>query len=285
MRNSKQKDVSFYVPVLNAGAYLSRCLSSILSQDYPIREIIVIDNGSTDDSARIAESFMKIDKRVKVVREMKKGLANARNTALKKVKGRFVASIDADCVIEPDWLSEIMKDFKDESIAGIGGRLVEDSRWRAVHLKQEWGDKRIINPPFLFGVNTVFRTDALKKTGGYNPRFLSNYEDVDVSKQLLAKNFKLVYEPKAVAHHLKEDNIFSLLKTFWAWGFYGNEPKNFMDAIKRLIFNVKKPLELSIEDLMNKRFTFLAIDFLILLSNPLFDFKYYFFRLKIRNAK
>ncbi|MEM0231354.1 MAG: glycosyltransferase [Nitrososphaeria archaeon] len=271
----KVKKVSLYIPVLNQEKYLKRCLKGVLSQDYPISEIIIVDNGSTDSSIKIVNHFRRIDKRIKVVREKERGLANARNAALKAAKSTFIAAVDADCFLEKDWLSRIMANFSDRKIVGVGGKLVENDKWRAIHLKQEWGEEKLINPPFLFGSNTVFRTKVLKSVGGYNPIFKTNYEDVDMSRKLLSKNFKLVYEPKAVAHHMKVDKTFSLLRTVWAWGFYGNEPKNFADILKRVIFNIKMPSSLLFEDLINGRFTFILTDLLIFFSNPFFDLKYY----------
>ena len=82
-----------------------------------------------------------------------------------------MASIDADCVARPDWLETLMGCLEDERVAGAGGRLIETrclslpDRWRTSHMRQDWGEEFVANPPFLFGNNTLFRKAALEKAG------------------------------------------------------------------------------------------------------------------------
>lgn len=100
--------LSIIIPVFNKGKYLSNCLSSILRQKFSDYEIIVINDGSTDDSEKIAKSFEEIDQRIKVFTFVNSGASAARNHGLSIAKGKFILFIDADDWIENDYLEKIM---------------------------------------------------------------------------------------------------------------------------------------------------------------------------------
>ena len=93
--------VSIIVPVYNVGAYLRKCLDSILNQTYRELEILVIDDGSTDRSGKICDEYRK-DRRVRVFHTENRGLSCARNLGLDEAKGEWIGFVDADDWIEPD---------------------------------------------------------------------------------------------------------------------------------------------------------------------------------------
>ena len=88
--------VSIVVPVYNVEKYLVRCVQSILSQTYRNLEIVLVDDGSLDDSPRICDQLAEQDARIKVVHQKNQGLGGARNTGLKNATGAFVAFVDSD---------------------------------------------------------------------------------------------------------------------------------------------------------------------------------------------
>lgn len=94
--------VSFIVPVYNAGPYLATCIYSILDLDYKDTEIIIIDDGSSDNSCEIGKSFENIDTRVKHLIQSNKGASAARNRGLEVATGDWIVFVDADDWIEPD---------------------------------------------------------------------------------------------------------------------------------------------------------------------------------------
>ncbi len=266
------KKVSLYIPSYNSAGYLEKCLESILKQTYPIEEIIVVDDGSVDETFEVASKFP-----VKLIRHRNnRGIAAARNAAVLEAKSDFVAAIDADCLVESTWLQECMNNFTESNIAAVGGKLIEQNnkriayRWRAAHLKQHWGDKRKINPIFLFGSNTTIKKNAFKQAGFYNEeKFRKNYEDVDLSLRLKKKGFGLIYEPGAVARHIKSDTIVSILKTYWSWQFYDYKPK----YISRVIFNFVNTSKLISEDILDRNLEFIFIDILTFPFSVYFDLR------------
>jgi glycosyltransferase involved in cell wall biosynthesis len=214
--------VSLYIPCYNAAPYLKECLESVLRQSYKIDEILVIDDGSTDVSMEIAKDYP-----VRIIRHGRnKGLAAARNTALRESRNDLVASLDADCLAHPEWLERLTRCFAWEDIAGAGGRLVERNpsgladKWRLAHMKQAWGDDILYDPPFLYGNNNVLRKDAVMKAGGYNEEFKTNYEDIDLSERIYKPGFRMVYDPAAVVEHLRRDTVRSVLRSYWLRQWY-----------------------------------------------------------------
>jgi len=100
-----QPQVSVVIPVWNGERYLKEAIESILNQDFPDFELIIIDDGSTDDSGRIAVTFAH-DKRVIVLTQENAGVVVARNNGLQIAKGEFVAFLDADDIAKRDRFSK-----------------------------------------------------------------------------------------------------------------------------------------------------------------------------------
>lgn len=97
--------ISVIVPVYNVSKYLPKCLNSILNQSYTNLEVIVINDGSTDDSGAICEEFQGKDSRIKVIHKKNGGLSSARNAGLEVASGEFVGFIDSDDWIERDFFA------------------------------------------------------------------------------------------------------------------------------------------------------------------------------------
>lgn len=111
--------ISIIIPVYNVEKYLEKCVNSILNQTYKNLEIILIDDGSTDNSGKIANDLSKKDNRIKVIHKENGGASTARNEGLKVITGDFVSFIDSDDIIPPDfyqYLYELIKKY-DSDIA------------------------------------------------------------------------------------------------------------------------------------------------------------------------
>mgnify|MGYP004636798191 CR=1 FL=1 len=94
--------ISIIVPVYNVEKYLERCIKSIIGQTYKNIEIILVDDGSKDNSAKICDDFMKKDNRIKVIHKKNGGLSDARNAGIEISKGEYIGFIDSDDYIEKD---------------------------------------------------------------------------------------------------------------------------------------------------------------------------------------
>ena len=102
-----EPEISVIIPVFNVEKYLSECLDSVLSQTFSDFEVICVDDGSTDNSAKILEKYKSKDKRVKVILQKNLGVVVARNNAVALAKGRFIYPLDGDDIIMPMCLERL----------------------------------------------------------------------------------------------------------------------------------------------------------------------------------
>lgn len=228
--------VSLYVPAYNAARFLPLCLDAIARQTRPPDEVLVIDDGSSDESAAVAARYP-----VRVVRHPKNlGLAAARNTGFREASHSLVAALDADCVADPHWLERLLRHLGDEDVALVGGRLEETvldtlaDRWRRKHMTQAWGDALMRDPRHIFGNNTLLRKSVWQAVGGYDERFRTNGEDLEMSQKVRRAGGHTVYDPSALAYHRRADNVRSILDTQWRWWRFGS--RAYLEDISLSIF-------------------------------------------------
>lgn len=108
MQTARQQPlISVIVPAYNAGAYLRRCVDSILAQTLGDLEVVIVDDGSTDDTAAICESYARSDARVRVVRQENGGVSAARNRGLSDARGEYIAWLDSDDYFMPQALEKL----------------------------------------------------------------------------------------------------------------------------------------------------------------------------------
>lgn len=103
--NSFTPTFSIIVPVFNAAQFLTACLESILQQDYSSFEILLVNDGSTDESRNICEEFQTKDGRIRCFHQQQKGVSNARNLGLEQARGEWITFVDADDRLMPEALS------------------------------------------------------------------------------------------------------------------------------------------------------------------------------------
>jgi len=221
------RPISLYVPCYNAASYLDRVLAAVMAQSHPLADVMVIDDGSTDDTVAVAEAWIsRSPYPLRVIRHPQNlGLACARNTGVREAQCDLVASVDSDVAPEPDWLARLVEEMADD-VSGVGGELVEafqdvlPDRWRANHMLQRRGPERIYRPPFIWGSNSLFRREVLYEAGLYNVRCRTNAEDVKLCEIIRDKHV-LVYTPFARCMHLRRDSVRSVMLNYWKWYYYG----------------------------------------------------------------
>ncbi len=97
-----EKKVSVIVPIYNAEKYLNKCLESIIGQTYKNLEIILVDDGSSDNSPTICDAWAQIDSRIRVIHKKNGGVSSARNAGIDLAQGDYIGFVDADDWIEPN---------------------------------------------------------------------------------------------------------------------------------------------------------------------------------------
>lgn len=209
--------VTVIIPVWNGAVVIAKCLEALCAQTYPkdAFEIIVIDNGSSDDTTVIAKSFPG----VRVITELRPGSYAARNAGLASARGEFVAFTDADCIPAPRWLEEAVIAAGQRSAALYGGRTVlfaEDHRNSAAakyelafsFLSSDWRENAKRGQ--CITANWFCRRSLLLELGGFDVSVKSG-GDVKMSKQVRDAGGEIVYVHDMVVHHPVRSDLKSVL--------------------------------------------------------------------------
>ncbi|MCO6041818.1 glycosyltransferase [Thermococcus alcaliphilus] len=191
--------VSILIPAYNEGETIAESIKSALSQDYPDFEVIVIDDGSEDNTFEKATSLK--DPRVRVFKKTHEGKARALNFGLSKAKGEIIVTTDADSILSPNALKSLVERFYSPEVVGVGGQVrvlgesfleraqdVEHLRIAMFRRAKELEDLSVAPGPL-----SAFRREALKQIGGF---IESEVEDYATTKEL-KKLGKVLYAPKA----------------------------------------------------------------------------------------
>ncbi len=216
--------VTVVVPCYNQEKYIKDCLDALLNQTRPADEILVINDGSNDKSMEIVNQYQEI--RI-INHEGNKGLATARNTGYKHADGEIVVYVDSDANADPEMLENLLKEYNDPGVSGVGGRGIEANiaskfdLWRKIHSSQQSGEELIPNHKWLWGLCSSYRKSALAAVGGFDVFYRTNAEDVDIGYRLTKKGFRLVYTPYAKVFHQRQDNFKSLHKMVMRWYYWG----------------------------------------------------------------
>ena len=211
------------VPYFNNIRTIYGCLDSILAGEEIPDELLLINDGSE------VKPDLKNYKKVKLITHKKNlGLAAARNSALNNTTSEVIFYFDADVLVDKSYLKRAVELFKTDKCDGIGGRAVENviteaDRWRALFLKQDFGEKPVRNIWMLNGLCSAYRVSALKKVGGFDPFFRTNGEDVDAGLRLGKAGYTLYYEPSLTVKHLRLDNPLKLSNAVYNHIYYAAE--------------------------------------------------------------
>ena len=279
MNNS---EVSIYVPVYNGQNTIELCINSILSQTVKPNKILVVNDNSTDQTAEILKKYS--DKIEIISNKENSGVSYIRNLAVNYLKSKFIASIDADVELTNDWLEKLIDKANKENTTLIGGRMYEKflknpyNLWRSIRLKQNWGEKDIHNPKFVFGCNNLLNTENLDKQDMYRndlEYYKTNGEDIEFSKKILNQDMNLYYCSSAICYHLQDDNQKTLSKRYWRYIHYGDglKKRNLYKTFKNIFRQFKKTLKWSIEDLIKLRFKLIKVNFLIFYNFAIIDYQ------------
>ena len=271
--------VSFYVPAYNAENTIHKCINSILAQSIQPIEIIVINDCSVDNTLNI---LLEYNKKIKIINNKKNlGLAKSRNLAIKNSLGDYIASVDADVVCSKHWLKILLKDILKKKLDLIGGKLIElnietlVNKWRESNMKQNWGNRNILNPDFIAGCNTLLKKKIWNNGIKYDENYKTNGEDVNFSRRLKKNNLSTYYNAKAICYHLQSDNLNSLSQRYWRYNYYGagikkitlsRVIKNCIREFKKFLFRVSKHTNYI-------QYKFIIIDFLVSIKYFILEFK------------
>jgi prepilin-type N-terminal cleavage/methylation domain-containing protein len=199
--------VSVVVCTYNGGATLKQCLQSLLAIDYPNYEILVIDDGSTDNTSEILKRFPQI----RAIQQPNRGLSAARNVGLYAATGEIVAYTDSDCFVDRDWLSLLVGQLQRSGAVAVGGpNLTPDDGWMAGCVAASPGQPTHVLESdqvaeHIPGCNMTFRREALLAINGFDEQFWRAGDDVDICWRLQQAGDWITFAPGAfVWHHRRQ---------------------------------------------------------------------------------
>jgi O-antigen biosynthesis protein len=205
----------------NGARVIRRCLEGLARQDYPDYEVIVIDDGSTDETARIADEFD-----VALFSTPNQGLSAARNEALARARGEIIAYIDDDAWPDPDWLRYLAWVYLTTGHAGVGGPNLpppDDGPTAALVALAPGGPLHVLRSDseaeHIPGCNSSFRTADLRAIGGYDVRFRTAGDDVDVCWRLHERGETIGFSAGAMVWHHRRPTIRGYLRQQRGYGY------------------------------------------------------------------
>lgn len=205
--------VSIIIPSYNSRATIARAIEASLAIDHADKELIVVDDGSTDDSPAIASRYD-----LKLIRQANGGPAKARNAGWKAATGEICFFTDADCFPNPDVLEILLEQFNDKEVAAAGGSYEianpESMFARLIHAEiilRHSSMPPIVN--FLGSFNCAYRRKTLEETGGFNEEYTTpSAEDNDLSYRVHANGGKMAFDARAKVSHMHETSLIRYLR-------------------------------------------------------------------------
>ena len=220
MKNTQPK-VSVIVPTYNRKDLLALCLDSLEKQSYPssLYEVIVVDDGSTDGTHLFLSDYCAKNPATKYFSQNNAGTGAARNHGLTKAIGEIICFTDDDCMLETDWIKNIVEAYKDETIGGVGGRIIAYSTTEPLNAyseKNKFFDQENLIRVFAIGANSSYRAKVLSSLQGFDEYF-SYSEDVDLGIRVQLAGYKLAYAPLAIVYHNHRSTARGILKQVYSY--------------------------------------------------------------------
>lgn len=207
--------ISIIVPAFNVGKYITKCIKSVISQTYSNIEVIIINDGSSDNTKMICESFATIDKRIHLINQVNQGLSASRNLGVKLAHGNYIGFVDGDDFIDPDMYGRLIS-------------VMDNDNSKIVMCNFDCYINQVFEPPsknFNFTENSsLYGLDKLEAIIRHNNMFVWNklyptslfkkyrfpidmtYEDAFIMPQLIAEVNSLSILSTPLYHYTARDD-------------------------------------------------------------------------------
>ena len=235
-RPGERVEVSIIVPVYNGQATIRACVDSLLALDSDgvLTEIICVDNGSKDASWQILESYGDCISRLQ---EAWRGAGPTRNAGVRVARGNWLAFVDCDCVVHPDWLKLLLSPLQSGAADVTGGpiRTLPGSGAIAKFGDQIHDQRSAIEqsrPPYVASANFATSADWYRRIDGFDARWLRG-QDSDFSFRLARAGARFAYADGATVWHKNHNTLFGLAREGFRHGYYGTELRRVHEKLIR----------------------------------------------------
>lgn len=219
--------ISFLMPAYNAADTVGAAIGSVLGLRGDCeKRIIVVDDGSTDGTCDVAESYRRRHPGlIDLIVQPNRGESAALNAALARADGEYIALFEADVEAAPGWLERLLPEFEDERVMGAGGRLLTpaDSNWIERIAGYDVDRKFASQPKYarhITSANAVYRAEAFRRFGPFDETLYNSCLDADVNQRITEAGYKLVYVADAAAYHHYKDSLGAYLKRNYLYARY-----------------------------------------------------------------
>lgn len=220
--------VSVIIAAYNEAKVINKTIATLLSSDYPDLDILVVDDGSKDDTAGVVTAAYGHDPRVTVIKKPNGGKASALNLGIKQCRGEIIVALDADTVFDHDTVSKLVRHFADQAIGAVSGNVKVGNRnnpltiWQAVeYITSQNFDRRAFDLlnciTVVPGAVGAWRKDAVILAGLYSSQTLA--EDTDLTFKIRKLGYRIVTDNTALAYTEAPDSIRDLAKQRFRWAF------------------------------------------------------------------
>lgn len=213
--------VSIIIPNYNGRKFIVNCLESVLKTDYPDFEIIVVDDGSTDNSAEIVERRFGNNSRIRLIRcSVNRGAAAGKNIGAKNALGKVFCFLDNDTEVKPDWLrhlvdvlfsdvhigasQSLLLDYNKRDIIQVAGVKLVPYTGLAMPLLQGRKVHEVHpNPTEICALSAALavKRQVFYEVGGFDERLVAYTEDLDFSWRVWLKGYRILLSPRSWVYH------------------------------------------------------------------------------------
>jgi len=227
--------ISIICPTYNEEKYISRCIESMIAQDYPLQdmELLLIDGQSTDNTRKIIQPFANNYSFIKLLDNPDKVVPHALNRGICEAKGNVIIRIDAHCVYPSNYISSLVKylyELNADNVGGVWNTLPanDSTTCRAIAIasshpfgvgnsKHKTGSKKIIETDTVpFG---CYRRDVFEKIGMFDEELIRNQDD-ELNGRLINSEGKIYLIPDIVINYIARDSIEKMSKMYYQYGLF-----------------------------------------------------------------
>lgn len=199
--------VSIIVPCYSQAHFLSEALQSVMEQSYSNWECIVVNDGSPDDTERVAKQWLEKDSRFQYLYKENGGLSSARNAGIKKSKGAFIVVLDADDILHPDYLIKLVPVLEEDDTKGIVScyskfffknqkNIINELKPSGTHYQDLMFENKLI-------ATSLFRKKCWEEVGGYDESMKKGFEDWEFWLNITKRDWEFQFVEEFLFYYRK----------------------------------------------------------------------------------